>query len=145
MFSHGHLGRVFTALALIITCYGLYQWMQIEPMNAAQVDQRVEEGFQREMQRMEQVQMQRLARAKDELPNLSPEEQALLLYQASEPMHLTPEQEKRHRDAIRRDITGHYAYRRKKASSLIFLGGALLFMTMTPKLVKRFMESRSDK
>ncbi len=142
MFSHGHLGRVFTAIGFIVAAYGGYLWLQIEPLDDNTIEQRVELSFQQEMHRMQVAQAQRLARVKDQLPNMSPEEQALVLYQASEPMNLSDEQKARHRQAIRRDITEHYAYRRKKASSLIFLGMALLFMTLTPKLVQRFMDSR---
>ena len=142
MFSHGHLGRIFTAMGLIVAAYGGYLWLQIEPLDAPKIEQRVEEVFNQELQRMEGALVQRLAKAKDELPNLSPEEQALLLYQASEPMHLSPEQEERHRQAIRRDISEHYEYRRKKARSLIFLGLALLFMSITPQLVARFLPTR---
>lgn len=144
MFSHGHLGRVFTAIGIIVFTYGLYQWFEIQPLDDAQVEQRVEEGLKQELWRMEQVQVRRLANAKDELSGMPPEEQALLLYQASTPIELTPEQEARHRQAIRRDITEHQAYRKKKSTSLMFLGAALLFMTLTPKLVERFMAGRES-
>lgn len=143
MFSQGHLGRVFTALALFIAAYGGYLFLQLENLDEAAIEQRVESSYQREMQRMEAAQLQRLNRLKDELPNMTAEEQALLLYQASEPMNLTQAQKDRHRQAIRRDITGHQEHKRKKASSMIFLGLALLFMTQTPKLVQRFIDSRA--
>ena len=143
MFSHGHLGRVFTAMAMIITAYGGYLWLQLEQPDEATINQRVESSYQQEIHRMEAAQMQRLAKLKGDLPNMSPEEQALALYQASEPMNLSPAQKERHQQAIRRDITEYHAYKRKKATSMLFLGLALLFMAQTPRLVERFLNSRA--
>lgn len=146
MFSRpGHLNTVFTLIGFIVAAYGGYLWMQIEPLDEASINRQVEEGFKQEMWRMEQHQARRLAEAKDKLSGMSPEEQARLLYQASAPITLTPEQEQMHKKAIRRDITESHAYRKKKATSLLFLGGALLFMTLTPKLVQRLMSGPENK
>ena len=146
MFSQpGHLNRVFTFIGFIVAAYGGYLWLQLEPTpDEATLNMRVEEMYKQEMWRMQQVQVRRLAEAKDKLSGMTPEEQALLLYQASEPIQVSPEREALHKKAIRRDIQGSHERRRKKATSMLFLGGALLFMTLTPQLVARFMENRNS-
>ncbi|MGB1581507.1 MAG: hypothetical protein ACPHER_08360 [Nevskiales bacterium] len=147
MFSYrpGQFNRVLTFIGFIVGSYGGYLWMQLEPApEGAHLEMRIEEAYKQEMWRMQQVQVRRLAEAKDQLSGMTPEQQALLLHQASEPIQVSPEREALHKKAIRRDITSNYESRRKRAVSMLFLGGALLFITLTPQLVQRWLTRRQN-
>lgn len=127
-----NLNRFFLIIGAILLAWGMQQLIEIGNPSEAQIQERIDAIYSQEMHRMEQAQLNRLAKMKDELETMSEEEKALILMQASRPIQLTPEQEAKHRKAIRRDITAAHEHKKKKASALTFAGGALIFLMLSP-------------
>lgn len=126
------LSRVFIVMGIVLLIFGTQRWIEVRDLNEAEIQAQVDSMYRQELYRMEQAQLERLSRMKDELETMSQEEQAVILMQASQPIELSPEQEAKHRQAIRRDITESIAYKKKKAAAMMFGGGALIFLMVSP-------------
>ncbi|GEM_PF-4405204 len=127
-----NISRVFMVIGAVLLAWGLQKYNEVGNPGEFEIDSRVEMAYKQEIARMEQANLNRLGKHKDDFESLSQEEQALLLMQASEPVVLSEEQEAKHKTAIRYEITESIAYKRKKAASLIFAGSALLFLMVSP-------------
>lgn len=126
------LNRVLMIVGAVLLAWGVQRLVEIGNPTEAEIQAQVEKVYQQELYRMEQAQLDRLGKMKDEIETMSDEEKAIILMQASQPIQLTPEREAKHKQAIRRDITEAHAYKKKKASALTFAGGALLFLMLSP-------------
>ncbi len=130
--SPNTLNRVLMIVGAVLLAWGIQKLVETGNPTEAEIQAGVETMYQQELYRMEQAQINKLGKMKDEIGTMSDEEKAIILMQASRPIELSPEREAMHKQAIRRDITEAHAYKKKKASALTFAGGALLFLMLSP-------------
>ena len=128
----GRLNSMLMIIGAVLLAWGLQKLSEVGNPTDIEIEAQVDTIYQQELHRMEQAQVNELAKLKDEADTMSPEEKALILMRASQPIQLTAEQEDKHRKAIRSEITQSIEHRRKKAASLAFAGGALLFLMLSP-------------
>lgn len=99
----GSLQRIFGVMGLVLLAYGFNEWRQIKPLSEAEVMQQVEIRYLLELARLKK--------------NYGPD--------YTEDASWTTKR----LQAIQNEVTAPYEHRRKRAVSIMFGGGALLFVT----------------
>ncbi len=98
----GSLQRIFAVMGLVLLAYGFNEWRQLKPPTEAEIMQAMEFRYIAEIARLRQVHG----------PDYAEDAQWTAKRLA----------------AIRSEVVGPYHYKRKRAASIMFAGGALLFI-----------------
>ncbi len=99
----GSLQRIFAVMGLVLLAYGFNEWQQLKPLSEAEVMQQVEIRYLLELARLKK--------------NYGPDYTEDASWTA------------KRLQAIRNEVIAPYEHKRKRAVSIMFGGGALLFVT----------------
>ena len=99
----GSLQRIFAVMGFVLLAYGFNEWRQIRPLSQAEIAQQVELRYLLELARLKK--------------NYGPDYTEDASWTA------------KRLQAIQNEVIAPYEHRRKRAASIMFGGGALLFVT----------------